>query len=285
MSWWFVLVIILIVVGLVYKALRNDDRSEETDEPEGESENSGETSIRIGDVVVRPRTEEEERIRELLKEATALKDADPDGVIDILRDAYALIASTNTAHTLETFLRLPLYLQKVGRSDEAWKEFNDLLDDGYPNMPSDEASWSGMRSSVLDKMRLFLQREKRFPESVQYGILSIISKIREQLGRAEHSEPDERLMRSGIPRIQERAIADAQHRYERHTTTAEHLQSKEYLNEQISKLLKRASLLEHHNEVLRIVHVWASCLPEVDDSEYQELISGLLDGKSVSAQD
>lgn len=57
---------------------------------------------------------------DLLKMATEKRDAgDVDAAIELLRKAYAEIGDDYVSHFVSTFLRLPLYLQKVGRNDEA----------------------------------------------------------------------------------------------------------------------------------------------------------------------
>jgi hypothetical protein len=71
---------------------------------------------------------------ELLREATAKKKGgDMEGATKLLREAYVAISKVSTIYSIDTFLRLPLYLQEAGRSDEAWREFNRLLTEGYPN--------------------------------------------------------------------------------------------------------------------------------------------------------
>ena len=68
--------------------------------------------------------------RELSKQATKMHDAKRfDKAVDLLYQ----VAETrkNNCHGIATLLRLPLYLQKAGRIDEAMIEFNRLYDGSY----------------------------------------------------------------------------------------------------------------------------------------------------------
>src|SRR5262245_45794184 len=96
----------------------------------------------------------------LLRAATAKKDEGQiDTAIQLLRQAYQLIALSSIQYPVETFLRLPLYLQRAGKADEAWAELNKLLTNGYPNQPASQQLLPMDHYVIYDKMRLFLQRE------------------------------------------------------------------------------------------------------------------------------
>lgn len=112
----------------------------------------------------------------LLKEATQLKkNGDIEAACEKLREAYSEIAKGDIIYSIDTFLRLPLYLQKAGRKDDAWREFNKLIVQGYPNQMRDLKLRFMDHSKVYDKMRLHLQREKNFVEAINFGILSVVS--------------------------------------------------------------------------------------------------------------
>ncbi len=76
---------------------------------------------------------------------------------------------------LSVLFRLPLYLQKAGRNDEAWREFNLLLTHGFPNQIKNLEVLPMEHSEIYDKMRLFLQREKKFDVAIRFGVLSYIT--------------------------------------------------------------------------------------------------------------
>ncbi len=110
---------------------------------------------------------------ELLKSATAMKkDGDMEGAVACLRAAYRGIAGDTVEYPVSTFLRLPLYLHAFGRTDEAWREFNRLIAEGYPNQIRKVSLIPMDHSSIYDKMRLCLQREKRPREAVKLGVFS-----------------------------------------------------------------------------------------------------------------
>jgi hypothetical protein len=106
---------------------------------------------------------------DLLKQATAKKKAgDIDAAIELLRKAYAQMAKGDGGATVATFLRLPMYLQAANRPEEAWREFQRLLTDGYPGQIKEAKSIDTWQ--VYDKMRLFLERQGKKREARKYGI-------------------------------------------------------------------------------------------------------------------
>ena len=115
----------------------------------------------------------------LLKHATAQKRCgDLVGAIRTLQLAYRKIASGPITYSVDTFLRLPLYLQEAGRNDEAWSEFNRLIVEGHPNQLIDSGVQAMENSKVYDKMRLFLQREGNYVEAIVFGALSMLAVTR-----------------------------------------------------------------------------------------------------------
>lgn len=113
-----------------------------------------------------------------LKKATAHHDAGRfDRAVKCLRKAYRATSKGETSYPVETFLRLPLYLQKAGRFDEAWSEFHKLITDGYPNQLNDEGVRMMERAVVFDKMRLALQRQGNVHEAVAYGVCSRVAEV------------------------------------------------------------------------------------------------------------
>jgi len=119
---------------------------------------------------------QDKNANELLRKATEKKNTGAiDEAIELLKKAYTEIAGTNVDYPIETFLRLPLYLQAAGRSNEAWGEFNKLLKNGYPNQNKTKTLIPMVESHIYDKMRLFLHRQKEYDRAIAYGIFSIIS--------------------------------------------------------------------------------------------------------------
>jgi len=117
---------------------------------------------------------EETKSQKLLKEATVKKKAgDLDGAIESLRKAYAEMKGNGEEWGVRPLLRLPMYLQEAGRNDEAWGEFNGLI---HRRLSGQDTSLAMMDQSIIyDKMRLFLQREKKTDYAIRIGILSYLS--------------------------------------------------------------------------------------------------------------
>lgn len=137
--------------------------------------------------------------RELLKRATQQKrEGQLDAAVASLREAYELTKQESTVRGIDTYLRLPMYLQKAGRPDEAWQEFNRLLHDGYPNQLGDPSVRPMENSKVYDKMHLFLQREGHEKKAVQYGILSMISWAKGLLRQDRASEYNDYIQSSNV---------------------------------------------------------------------------------------
>jgi hypothetical protein len=113
------------------------------------------------------------QVDEWLKEASNRKDAgDFEGAIKLLQLAYDHIKKENALYPIDTFVRLPLYFQQAGRAKEAWQEFNKLLFGGYPNQPKDMIRVPLDRAHILDKMRLFLDRDGKTAIGAVYDVLS-----------------------------------------------------------------------------------------------------------------
>ena len=112
-------------------------------------------------------------VKKLLQRASARKKAGEfEDAITTLNEAYREISRTSSNYTIHTFLRLPLYLQLANRQDDAWREFNRLLVEGYPNQLRTSEMLPMDHAVIYDKMRLFLQREQRCREAVKFGIFS-----------------------------------------------------------------------------------------------------------------
>lgn len=102
---------------------------------------------------------------ELVKESTALHKAGKfEEAVDKLKAAYKEAEEKRLTLTIKDYLKLPPYLQKAKRNDEAWAWFNELI----RQMASDHMSLS----EIYDKMRLFRQREGNPRDAIKFGVLS-----------------------------------------------------------------------------------------------------------------
>jgi len=170
----------------------------------------------------------------LLKEATSKKKSgDLDNAIKLLREAYREISNGSIIYSVDTFLRLPLYLQEAKRNDEAWREFNLLLTEGYPNQMNDPELIPMDHSIIYDKMRLFLQREGKTELAIRFGVFSFLSWA---IGLFRQKRKDE----------------------------LETYTSRENIEETVRKLLKKAKKENLVEQVITIVEEQISHLPHID---------------------
>jgi tetratricopeptide (TPR) repeat protein len=133
-------------------------------------------------VQIREPTAQELRAQSLLKEATAKHDTkDLLGAIRCLREAYELLGTFSISYPVETYLRLPLYLQKAGLFQEAMESFNSILKSAVSQVARDFAHQDAVtqlslvamnRHAIYDKMRVACKREKRPKLVALYGLLS-----------------------------------------------------------------------------------------------------------------
>ena len=97
---------------------------------------------------------------ETLKVATELnRDGNLPAAVLVLREAYKKFGNSSVSYGVDTYLRLPSYLQKLGRYDEAWGFLNELLTRGYPNQIQNEALILLSRSKIYKAMCRLLQHE------------------------------------------------------------------------------------------------------------------------------
>jgi len=133
-------------------------------------------------VQVKEPTARELRAQSLLREATAKHDAkDLLGAIRCLREAYELLGTSSISYPVETYLRLPLYLQKADLFQEAMESFNSILKSAASQVARNFAHQDVVtqlslvamnRHVIYDKMRVACKRGKR-PKLVSlYGLLS-----------------------------------------------------------------------------------------------------------------
>lgn len=114
-------------------------------------------------------------VQPLLTKAVAHKKAKEwDEALACLDEAYKLAAQQPYDYMeWSNYLRLPAYLQLAGRNDEAWRWLNNLSCGEFPyrEQSNEAAIQLGWRAMVSDKMRLFLEREKKFkPALIQRSV-------------------------------------------------------------------------------------------------------------------
>lgn len=172
--------------------------------------------------------------KDLLKMATEKKESgNVDEAIELLRKAYTAIGNDHIVYSVSTFLRLPLYLQKAGRNDEAWREFNLLLTRVYPNQIQNVELLPMEHSQIYDKMRLFLQRENKYDLAIRFGISSFIS------------------------------WAVGLHRQKRKSELKEYIE-RENIEVTVIALLRKAKKLKLKDKLTEVVESETKTLPDID---------------------
>lgn len=204
------------------------------------------------------RSKVNEEISELLKEATDAKAANPEAAVAILRKAYRKMRRTKTHYGVQTFLRLPMYLQAAGQGQEALDELDRLFRDGCPNSIGGERFRLMEQAAVLDKKRLVLQRQKAVREAVPVGVLSWVLDV-----RAEMVPPSDGYSRLDV---ELRRLQD----------NVDRLRNPEFWTPKLAKLLKPAKVPHAEADVRALVAQWMSSLPAADDDEHVRQLASLL---------
>lgn len=116
-------------------------------------------------------------IKELSAQAAEYKrEGNMESAINSLKKMYEEITKTTTDYGVDTFLRLPMYLQKVGKVKDAWVELNKLLERGYPNQATDPGIITHNRADIYYKMWVFLEREEKWGYAIVYAIFFFLSR-------------------------------------------------------------------------------------------------------------
>jgi tetratricopeptide (TPR) repeat protein len=106
-----------------------------------------------------------QKYNDLMKESTTLKKAGKfEEAIEKIKEAYKEAQEKNLTLTAKDYLKLPPYLQKAGKNDEAWAWFNGLI----RTFASDPMALS----QIYEKMGLFREREKNPKDAIKYSVLS-----------------------------------------------------------------------------------------------------------------
>ena len=105
--------------------------------------------------------------RDLLKEATKLKkEKKYSEACEKLNEAY--ISQGSKDLSVKDHLRLPMYLQLDGKSDEGWKILNDL-NSKYTDVYS--------QVDIANQTRIFLQKENKNKKAIYFGVWTLCKEI------------------------------------------------------------------------------------------------------------
>lgn len=131
-------------------------------EPERETFEAGGITFSVGMV---PPAPEQEAAWEKKREATALiRSGDTSGAVKALEEAQSLEGEPQSHDEI----RRAKYLQKDGRSAEAWAIYVRLLDES-------DSAWIDVE--VLDAMRLHLQRDGQAERAIDFGIAHRVARV------------------------------------------------------------------------------------------------------------
>jgi tetratricopeptide (TPR) repeat protein len=201
-----------------------------------------------------PSSTEVPRSATLLKQVTKLKEAGRfDEAVETLREAYRQIQREGGGYTIQTYLRLPMLLQKLGRADEAWGEYNRLLASDPTGVGLSRELTPMFHSQIYDKMRLFLQREGQAIKAVGFGAMSTVS------------------------------WATGLYHQKRHDELRDMLED-ENLNQVLHPLLRKAKKLDAAPAIISILRAALTKVPNVDmQALVDDIYHALVDGHEVRA--
>jgi hypothetical protein len=224
----------------------------------------------------------------LLKEATEKKDSgNIDEAIDLLHKAYKEISKSNIIYPVDTFLRLPLYLQQANKPDEAWKEFDNLLKNGYHNQMSITFLIKSDESKIYDKMRLFLQREKRMDEAVAYGLLSYFSTVLWSYFEIKKDEEELKNLKykdfhfsSNREERFEKRKEDKRKYLEQKKENFKNFTSKERYEDTINQLLKKAKKIDKLDDICLLMENQFKNIPDINVEEFKGQVKKTLQDRN-----
>ena len=187
------------------------------------------------------------------------KNGDLEGAIETFRKAYQINKEKGEGLAPVAFLQLPMYLQAAGKNDEGWTVFNKLFTDDC--FSCFHLNYKASYYDIYDKMRLFLQREKKMVKAVPYGVVSHI----------EHGVSNFKTWK-----YYEKQKKDAKNKYEKqqcdifiknHRDIYLRLCSDEFLptlRKKFTPLLKKAKKLDCMDKILIITQTRLKKLPQHD---------------------
>jgi hypothetical protein len=141
---------------------------------------------------------------------------------------------TDIYPNITEILKIPMYLQKAKRYEEAWAVYNRLLEERF----QDNVDYLGI-SKIYDKMRVQLQNEKRFRDAMIMGFYSYMWDAAELKKTGNMAQ------------------------YEKYTMKVELIK----LSESLLKKLKQEDLKD---KVADIISKYIIFLPEIDKDKFEE---------------
>lgn len=211
--------------------------------------------------------------RSIIKEASDLKKAgDINGAILKL---YLICKPGTKTTPCDECLRLPLYLQQAGRSDEAWAILNEYL---YFEQPKNDVYSIHFIAKLYDKMRMLLQKKGNHKRAIHFGIMHHIYLLRsayknikvhvDNISKFTSSRYDPHDIENIV-----RINRDAKAREKKHIIN---LSSKDKIKSVIMPLLKKGKFDSCYEDINNIVMIWVEKLPLCNDKDYSDRIDAVL---------
>lgn len=197
----------------------------------------------------------EDPIGNTLKKATSLKNSgDIESAIKELEKLFSLSDPYDyNGVPMSSYLRYPMYLDSAGRHDEAWREFNKLIEIAIARSGIVELS------EIYDKMRLVCYRQKKYVDSIMYCSLAGLYRLK----RTNKYKNDE--IKNGMP-------ASYLDQYE-----ATLSKGSDKLVSDIATLLDKANLPDKKQDITLLIN---NALQDIDTMQPNTLVKeviGLLD--------
>lgn len=145
----------------------------------------GEITLAIGEVTGRELTQTEKRISELEKEATCLSKTDLKRAIECLRESEKLKSQVGIGYSFKSYLRLPKFLHKDGKFDEAIVEFERLIEEA----PSRAKRETPRQDYYSDSLFLLLCQPHEYNQLIQiYEAMSKVYRKEKMIDKADYYE-------------------------------------------------------------------------------------------------
>jgi hypothetical protein len=213
--------------------------------------------------------------RELLKQATALKkELKYQQACDKLREAYAAGGAENLM--TKDRLRLPMYLQLAGKSDEGWAILNDM---SLAHL--DVFS----QAEIADQMRVFLEKEGKLDKALVFLAWTICRELERDRANIQSSLVlSDQLAKMDLDygflgRKNEKVLGHTpagnpitDTAYDIFTKRVAHAMSVEGVQERFAKLLKKAKQEHCSNQLSAALSAYFSTATRFDLGEVRGIV-------------
>ncbi len=116
------------------------------------------------------------------------KNKEWDEAIDCLRNAYEKATQEGVTFGANQYLRLPKYLFMAGKTDEAWREYNVYLTNGFTEVTTSKDIIFIDHSAIYGAMAAQLKKEKKFFDAEVFIAVSSLAWQKGMLAQKRKSE-------------------------------------------------------------------------------------------------